>query len=201
MYKSPVLEWYLRIKLRIEAGYDNFNKLVPIKGKIVDAGCGYGFLSYVLSMKSADREIIGIDYDENKIADTVNCFIRTDKLTFKHADITKYDFEQADCFIFSDVLHYLKPEDIENIAQKISLKLNPGGTVIIRDADADEHKFNKITEFLSTKFFKFNKINNQLNFFTTKDICAVFEKYGFVYEVITEKKHVINTYWKLRIEN
>jgi 1-acyl-sn-glycerol-3-phosphate acyltransferase len=198
MYKSPVLEWYLRIKLKIESGYDNFNKLVPAKGKIVDAGCGYGFLSYILSMKSAGREIIGIDYDEEKIADAVNCFIRTDKVNFKHADITKYDFEQADCFIFSDVLHYLKPEDIENIAQKISSKLNPNGTVIIRDADAGEHKFNKITEFLSTKVFKFNKINNQLNFFTTKDVCAIFEKHGFVYKVITVEKHAINTYWILR---
>ncbi|MDR1130275.1 MAG: 1-acyl-sn-glycerol-3-phosphate acyltransferase, partial [Prevotellaceae bacterium] len=112
MYRGPVLEWYLRIKMKIEDAYCSFDRLVPSKGKIVDAGCGYGFLSYVLSMKSAGREITGIDYDEDKIATAANCYIKTDRLNFEYADVTKYDFEQADCFIFSDVLHYIEPEGI-----------------------------------------------------------------------------------------
>jgi 1-acyl-sn-glycerol-3-phosphate acyltransferase len=195
MYKDPVLEWYLRIKLKIEDAYCNFNQFVPLKGKIVDAGCGYGFLSYILSMKSADREITAIDYDEDKIAYATNCYIKTDKLNFECADITKYDFENADCFIFSDVLHYVKQEDIANIAQKISEKLNSGGSIIIRDADTDGHKFNEITEFFSTKIFKFNKVNNRLNFFSSKEICEIFAKHGFSHTIVTDKKHAINTYW------
>jgi SAM-dependent methyltransferase len=164
----------------------------------VDAGCGYGFLSYILSIKSKDREIKGIDYDEEKITTAANCdLIGTNRLRFEYADITKYDFEYADCFIFSDVLHYIELENIENIARKISRKLNPGGNIIIRDADVSGHKFNKITEFFSTKLFKFNKINNRLNFFSTKDICEIFNKYGFSYNIVAAEKHTINTYWIL----
>jgi 1-acyl-sn-glycerol-3-phosphate acyltransferase len=199
MYKGPVLEWYLRIKLKIENAYCSFDSLVPSNGKIVDAGCGYGFLSYVLAIKSAGRQITGIDYDEDKITVAANCYIKTDRLIFKHADITKYDFENADCFIFSDVLHYINPENIANIAQKLSKKLNSGGKIIIRDVDMSEHKFNKITEFLSTKIFKFNKTDNCPNFFSTKDICGIFSKYGFSYDIITCEKHATNTYWVLEI--
>jgi 1-acyl-sn-glycerol-3-phosphate acyltransferase len=202
MYKGPVLEWYLRIKLKMEDAYCSFDGFVPLKGKIVDAGCGYGFLSYILSMKSSERKITGIDYDGDKIADAANCSLKTDRVNFECADITEYDFGNADCFIFCDILHYVEPEDIERIARKVSEKLNPGGSVIIRDADANEHQFNKITEFLSTRIFKFNKLNNRLNFFSTEDICAIFGKYGFSYNVVTDKRHAINTCWILvRVES
>jgi 1-acyl-sn-glycerol-3-phosphate acyltransferase len=198
MYKGTVLEWYLRIKLKIEDAYSTFNRIVPLKGKIVDAGCGYGFLSYVLSMKSATREITAIDYDEKKIACAANCHIKTGRVNFECADIAGYEYDSADCFIFSDVLHYLQQEDIANIAHKISEKLNPGGSIIIRDADIDKLDFNRIMEFLSTKVFGFNRMNNSLNFFSSKDVCDIFGKYGFSHTVISDKKRAINTYWILR---
>jgi 1-acyl-sn-glycerol-3-phosphate acyltransferase len=197
MYKGPIIEWYLRIKLKIENAYGTFDEYVPREGKIVDAGCGYGFLSYILSFKSAKRMITAIDYDKDKIAVATNCNITTDKVKFVYADIAKYDFEHADCFIFSDVLHYIKPDDMENIVRQVTEKLNPGGKIIIRDADSDGHNFNRITEFLSIKVFRFNKTNNRLNFFSTKDICDIFNKYGFSYTIVTDKKRTINTYWIL----
>ena len=198
MYKGPVLEWYLRIKLKIENTYTDFNKIVPQKGCIIDAGCGYGFLPYVLSIKSAKRNIVGIDYDEEKIADAENSYIRTHKVNFEQEDITRYTYPQADCYIFSDVLHYINLEDIECIAEKVSAKINAGGMVIIRDADKGDHKFNKVSEFLSTKIFKFNKATSHLNFFTTEDICKIFAKYGFVPDIIHNNGFAINTYWILK---
>ncbi|MDR1130261.1 MAG: hypothetical protein LBK96_04705, partial [Prevotellaceae bacterium] len=78
-----------------------------------------------------------------------------------------------------------------------SEKLNPGGIIIIRDADENGHKFNRITEFFSTEIFKFNKTNNRLNFFSTKDICEIFNRYGFSYRIIDSEKQMINTCWVL----
>jgi SAM-dependent methyltransferase len=196
MYSSPVLEWYLRIKLKIEDAYSVFDRLVPKEGKIVDAGCGYGFLPYILSIKSAKRTVTAIDYDGDKIECAASCLAGTDRVKFIRADIAGYDFEHADCFIFSDVLHYLKPEDIENTARQMSEKLNPGGAVIIRDADAGEHGFNRMTEFLSIKVFKFNRADSRLNFFSTDDICSIFGRYGFSCSVTADRKRTINTYIK-----
>jgi 1-acyl-sn-glycerol-3-phosphate acyltransferase len=198
MYKGPVLEWYLRVKLGIENTYYDFNRFVPLRGTIVDAGCGYGFLAYVLSMKSSGRRIIAIDYDEKKIEYAANCHIINERVKFQHADITEYEFPNADCFIFSDVLHYLKREAITEVARKISTRLNVGGTIIIRDADIDRHRFNRITEFLSTRIFRFNKADNRLNFFSTEDICTIFKAYGFSYNVFSDPSRAINTYWIIK---
>ncbi len=68
IYKGPVLEWYLRVKLRLEKDYDFFNNIIPREATVVDLGCGYGFLSVMLGLVSENRQITGIDYDEKKIA-------------------------------------------------------------------------------------------------------------------------------------
>jgi 1-acyl-sn-glycerol-3-phosphate acyltransferase len=67
IYKGPVLEWYFRIKFRMEDRYRMFDKLIPRDAAIYDLGCGYGFLSLMLGLISPARQIRGIDFDEEKI--------------------------------------------------------------------------------------------------------------------------------------
>jgi 2-polyprenyl-3-methyl-5-hydroxy-6-metoxy-1,4-benzoquinol methylase len=68
IYKGPVLEWYLRVKIRMENDYRTFHELLPGRGRILDIGCGYGFMSYMLQFASQERELLGYDHDEEKIA-------------------------------------------------------------------------------------------------------------------------------------
>ena len=42
LYKGPVLEWYMRIKVQLEGYYTRFERLIPRNSTIVDMGCGYG---------------------------------------------------------------------------------------------------------------------------------------------------------------
>ncbi len=44
-YKGPVLEWYMRVKVRMEKSYDLFDRTVPRDASVVDIGCGYGALA------------------------------------------------------------------------------------------------------------------------------------------------------------
>ncbi len=76
IYKGPVLEWYLRVKIRMENDYLPFHQLLPLQGRMLDIGCGYGFMSYMLHFAAPAREIIGFDYDEEKIAVANHCFSR-----------------------------------------------------------------------------------------------------------------------------
>ncbi len=201
MFYSPMLEWYLRIKVKMEKTYEAFENIVPKSGTIVDAGCGYGFLVHTLAMRSHQRILLGIDYDEEKINAAQNPYLQNERISFITADIMQYEFPQADCFILSDVLHYLSFEKTREILYKLNEKISERGVIIIRDADKDnnkEHRFNRISEFLSTKIFKFNKTANKLNFFSSGLLMEEAVHLGFAVEEIDNKHAAINKMIVLR---
>jgi 1-acyl-sn-glycerol-3-phosphate acyltransferase len=174
LYKGPVLEWYLRVKIRLEKSYQIFHDLLPKEGRILDIGCGYGFMSYMLHFLSPARDIIGYDYDEEKIAVANHCFSRDTSIHFVTKDVTGLQMSPADAIIISDTLHYLQPDQQEMLIRKCMNALRAGGTMIIRDGDRDlkkKHERTKWTEFLSTRFFAFNKTSGHpLQFLSGKII-------------------------------
>jgi 2-polyprenyl-3-methyl-5-hydroxy-6-metoxy-1,4-benzoquinol methylase len=163
LYKGPVLEWYQRIKVSMEKNYSQFNELVPASGNILDIGCGYGFLCYMLHFVSKERNITGIDYDEEKIATAMHCFSKSGSVNFHYADAMAFEFEEYDCIILSDILHYLQPADQEALMEKSIKHLKNNGVIIIRDGNAalsNRHRGTRVTEFFSTKLLGFNKTNS-----------------------------------------
>ncbi|MGZ4067613.1 MAG: 1-acyl-sn-glycerol-3-phosphate acyltransferase [Bacteroidia bacterium] len=202
IYKGPVLEWYCRIKMSMENNYKLFESLIPKKGKITDVGCGYGFLSLMLDKMSREREITGIDYDDEKISIADNCHGKTKKINFIKADITEYEFEKSDAFIINDVLHYLLPDQQINVLEKCIAKLNDKGTLIIRDGDAsktEKHKFTRLTEFFSVNS-GFNKaIEDGLHFFSSETVKNTLSKYpGLSFEIINNDKVTSNVIFVVR---
>lgn len=202
LYKGPVLEWYMRIKTKLEKNYEPFHKLVPEKGKILDIGCGYGFMSYMLAFTSPGREITGIDYDEDKIDTANNCFSRTNTINFVHGDVMGFAFEQYDCIILADMLHYLQPDEQKRVIEKCMAKLNPGGMIIIRDGDKDKealHKKTKLTEFFSTKVLSFNKTKETgLSFLSGRMIREMAQANGMSCEEVPDSKVTSNTVFILK---
>ena len=205
LYKGPLIEWYMRIKVRLEKNYQPFHELVPLKGKILDAGCGYGFMSYMLYFSSTQREITGIDYDENKIITANNCFSKTDKINFIHSDVLSFAFENYDAIILSDMLHYLQPADQKTVIEKSIHQLNPGGIVIIREGDKDsmkKHKRTELTEFFSTKLFSFNKTAAKgLSFLSGKTIREMAVTNDMECKEIKNSKYTSNTIFVLKNKN
>jgi 1-acyl-sn-glycerol-3-phosphate acyltransferase len=166
-YKGPVLEWYLRIKIMMEHKYRFFDQIIPRDASIVDVGCGYGPLSYMLALTSSNRKVLGIDYDKTKIDVARHGALRPVNLAFEHGDAVMYDFSMADIFILNDMLHYL-PEKEQNILfAQCSRCLKEGGMIIVRDGDtqkANRHRITQFTEILSTKIFGFNKAKTAFTF-------------------------------------
>jgi 1-acyl-sn-glycerol-3-phosphate acyltransferase len=174
MYKGPVLEWYLRVKIRLENDYQLFHDLIPRQGLVLDIGCGYGFMSYMLQFAAPGRDIVGYDYDEEKIAVASHCFSRNENIHFLKVDINHVHPGQADAIILSDVLHYLQPDQQESLIQKCMDAIRPAGVLLIREGDRDlkkRHKSTRLTEFFSTRFFAFNKTaGHPLNYLSGKTI-------------------------------
>jgi 1-acyl-sn-glycerol-3-phosphate acyltransferase len=204
LFKGPVLEWYLRVKMRIEKYYQPYNELVPREGKILDLGCGYGFTSYMLAITSPSRKITGVDHDTEKIRVAQNCFLKNDNINFICDDISLYPFCNMDAILLSDVLHYLPPASQETLLDRCMENLNPGGMILIRDADSKEeklHKRTKILEFFSTRILGFNKATGtqgKMHFTSLEDIRRNVDRHGLKLEVIHEARHTSNLLLILR---
>ncbi len=203
IYKGPVLEWYCRIKTKLENNYSLFESLMPKVGKIVDVGCGYGFLPYMLMFKSKNRIILGVDFDDEKIEVASNCVSKSDNLSFAVGDVTNYEMPFADGFIISDVLHYLKEEQQIQVIENCVSKLNKGGVLVIRDADKDitsRQKGTWYTEFMSTKVFGFNKTKTDgLHFVSGTTIKNTLQKFQHLQiEVIDNTKLTSNIIYVAR---
>ncbi|WP_217604084.1 trifunctional MMPL family transporter/lysophospholipid acyltransferase/class I SAM-dependent methyltransferase [Chitinophaga sp. GbtcB8] len=201
IYKGPVLEWYMRIKTRMENNYTLFHSLVPEKGRILDIGCGYGFMSYMLHFLSAERTVTGVDYDEDKITTANHCYLKNDKVNFECADVVSYTFGQHDAFIISDVLHYLQPQEQEQLLHRCLQQLAPGGVIIVRDGDADmskRHEGTRLTEFFSTRLLGFNKTKQQLSFFSGQHLKQLIEKMGASLEQIDNTKYTSNVIFVIK---
>jgi uncharacterized protein len=201
VYKGPVLEWYMRIKLRLEKYYLPFHQHLPMRGNILDLGCGYGFLCYMLQFLSDQRIITGVDYDDEKIAVAEHGYLRGERLKFYCADVTKFPLEKYDGIVISDVLHYLSDERQEILLQRTMDALNPGGVLLVREGNADlrdRHKGTRMTEFFSVKLLKFNKSTSALNFLSGETIKRIAKGNGLSMEINDDAKYTSNVIFVIR---
>ncbi len=202
IYKGPVLEWYMRVKTQMEGNYQQFDALLPREGSIMDIGCGYGAMSYMLAWLAPGRQITGVDHDEEKIITANNNYCKSSQLNFIQGDVAAMDIEQHDAFILSDVLHYLTAEEQENLLEQCIRNLSPEGVIILRDGDmerAQRHEGTKFTEWLSTKVFGFNKTGRQeLTFLSASGVRSIIKKYGAVAEEIDNTRYTSNVIFVIR---
>lgn len=203
IYCGPVLEWYVKIKVKMERNYALLHSLVPHKCKVVDIGCGYGMAPFMLTLLSPQRDITGIDYDKEKIDTARNSMLMRDSggkikgnLKFFHANALEFDMPAADVFIMSDMLHYLAENEQITIIEKCIANLNEGGKIIIRDGDTNKKEQQKVTalsEFFSTRFTRFNKAESGLHFTSGNFIDQIAARNGMKVESISNDTLTSNT--------
>jgi uncharacterized protein len=204
LYKGPVLEWYLKIKLRLEKNYAVFQELVPQKARVLDLGCGYGFLCYMLQFLSEERIITGVDYDEEKITIAQHGYLRTERLNFVCSDIVTYPLEKYDVIMLNDVLHYLTPDKQHLVLANVFRALNPGGKVIIREGNTDltvKHRGTKLSELFSVKLLRFNKANSPLHFISGELIRNFATQYNLEVAVMDNTRFTSNVIFVVSAPN
>lgn len=195
IYKGPVLEWYLRIKLRLEKDYDFFNNIIPREASVVDLGCGYGFLSVMLGLVSENRQITGMDYDEQKIAVARNVSRHMKHIHFSSGDITSGEIPKGDVYILNDVLHYLPVNLQLRVLDQCMEAIPDNGMIIFRDADTElkrRTRFTKFTEIQSTKIFRFNKTEYKLSYLPASTIESFIKEKGCSFKRVDHSKFTSN---------
>lgn len=203
VYKGPVLEWYVRVKLALEDYYITLHKLIPDNARIVDLGCGYGYMTYGLAFSRSGRSIIGIDYDAEKIEVAKNCAVKPQNISFDHGDVVTYDYGPADVFVVSDVMHYLTTDEQGRLLDNMADHITTAGMIFIREGDTSQkerHKGTELTEFFSTRT-GFNKTKNALNFISRNMVQEFAEKKNFDLQIIDNTKLTSNTLFVLKKNN
>jgi|ETNmetMinimDraft_16_1059900.scaffolds.fasta_scaffold78096_1 2-polyprenyl-3-methyl-5-hydroxy-6-metoxy-1,4-benzoquinol methylase len=155
-YKPNTLYWYNRLKFFLFP-FIKLEMLVPKNGFIIDLGCSHGLLANYLALRSETRDVLGVEMNENRIK-FANIGIKNTK--FKAGDITKIDIPQADCIIFTHVLHHLFTyEEQERLLKFCYQKLKSNGTLIICEVGRSP-KWKYIVSLVADKMlYPFEKIN------------------------------------------
>jgi 1-acyl-sn-glycerol-3-phosphate acyltransferase len=168
VFKGPILELYLRSKICFEKYYQVDNELIPRDGEILDLGCGYGFLSHMLSLTSPSRRITGVDHDEEKVRVARNGFLKNKNLDFIFEDITSYSFGNKDAIILNDVLQYMSQEKQTELLTRCIERLNPGGIILIKSSYTEVRGFRRkrrLTEFVLNILESFIKTSGKSTLF------------------------------------
>ncbi|MFH1161136.1 MAG: 1-acyl-sn-glycerol-3-phosphate acyltransferase, partial [bacterium] len=204
LFKGPVLEWYVRIKLKLEENFRQYHELLPKQGEILDLGCGYGYITYLLMLTSDERTLTGVDYDQEKITIALNGFLKNERIRFICQDISTYPISPHDGILLGDVLHYLPPDKQASLLQVCMENLKPGGVILLREGNSDlqkRHRRTRLTEFFSTRVLHFNQTldqRKQLWFVSAGAIRHQAELYGCSFELIDQGKKTSNVFMVIR---
>lgn len=206
-YKEPHVEWYMRVKIRLEHNYELFDREISANATITDIGCGYGALDFMLAMRYKTRKIVGIDYDEEKIETAQHSFLvqriaeSGGRIEFISGDATQLEIPQSDVFVVNDMLHYLTAENQTLLLSKCVEKLNNDGQIIIRDGNTqniERQKVTRLTEIFSTKIFRFNKTAGELHFTSSDAIQQFAQNNSLTFSAIANDNRTSNTIYILR---
>lgn len=172
MKSPPWLEWYVYVKMKLANSYTQLLSYIPTNQTVYDFGCGYGYVSLLLHQQDPNRNIIGVDYDEEKITIADNLITKNEHLEFYQADIRHFQITKKASFIISDVLHYLSKKDQFEFLTRCVENLDDNGIIIIREADNSNSKHSNAewTERLST-FLGFNKATfSEMEFISKQEL-------------------------------
>ena len=205
IYKGPVTEWYVRVKMKMEKNYAFFDSMLPDSGQITDIGCGMGQMDFMLSMYKSGRRILGIDYDDEKITVAQHCWLNKclGGLSFRCDDASKAELPESDAFIISDMMHYLSAEKQLELIQRCASKLKSGGLILVRDSDSENAEGQKITalsEVFSTKILRFNRTEGELSYISQSRMEEIARKTGLSMKVKANDEITSNTFYILRLE-
>lgn len=205
IYKGPVTEWYVRVKMKMEKNYAFFDSMLPDTGQITDIGCGMGQMDFMLSMYKSGRRILGIDYDDEKITVAQHCWLNKclGGLSFRCEDASQSELPESDAFIISDMMHYLSAEKQLELIQRCASKLKSGGLILVRDSDSENAEGQKITalsEIFSTKILRFNRTEGELSFISQSRMEEIARETGLSMAVKANDEITSNTFYILRLE-
>jgi trans-aconitate methyltransferase len=193
---SGVTAWeFARGKLRNDPAYRQVvtGGLLPVRGHLLDVGCGQGLLLALIAAARragragtwpaewppapTDLELTGVEL-RPRIARIAADTLGSDA-AIHTADVRTLTPASANIIALFDILHLMSADDQERLLTALTSSLNPGGALLVREADAaGGWRFhavrigNRITALATRRW------RTRFHFRTTADWHALLERQG-----------------------
>ena len=162
--------------------YEQITRFVPQNGKVLDIGCGYGILSIFLALESAERQVLGIDINQNRI-NAIDEFISNlpENLDFENTDIESLRKEKFDCVIMEEILHHIPRKEQQGVLNKTNEILQDDGYFILRDNNKRWSLRNIFVNYPAE--YLLYATEEKANFCTNSEFIEMLDKANFSCEV------------------
>lgn len=127
--------WYAWFKYRLDPCYFNVAAQIPPHSFTVDLGTGLGMLPVVLALQGEGRQALGIEWDEKKTKVATQVSLALKDVRIQEGDVLTCDIPACDVITLVDMLHYYQPEIQDALLERCVRALNPGGRLLVREAD------------------------------------------------------------------
>jgi SAM-dependent methyltransferase len=182
-YQGPYVSQFVYWKMKTDPLFQAVEAAVPLRGLILDLGCGYGIVAHWLTLCAPERTVSGVDFDTDKIRVAQATARFNHSVVFEQRDILEWvEYPACDCVLLCDVLHYFPRELKAEVLRKVFQALRPGGCLIVRDACAEEtsrHGRVAWSEKWAVRFGQ-NKSRHGLHFENEATHLALLREEGFV---------------------
>lgn len=164
-----------------DAPYQEIERIVPKKGKIMDLGSGDGLLSNYLGLSSQIRNIIGIELNKKRFVES-NKGVKN--VSFKVGDILKSKMDKVDAILLIHVFHHLPSYGSQiKILEACKKNLNKKGKLIVAEVIHKpilKYLFSYFTDKLILPIVFNNKLfDNGIYYRKDSDWKKLFKSYGF----------------------
>jgi SAM-dependent methyltransferase len=138
-YQGPYVTQFVFWKMKTDPLFTAVETTVPLRGEILDLGCGYGIVAHWLTAFDGERTVRGVDFDAEKVRVAAATALANPRVSFERRDILEWpQYPACDCVLLCDVLHYFPREWKAAVLRKAFQALRPGGRLIVRDAFASQ---------------------------------------------------------------
>lgn len=108
---------------------------LPKRGRILDVGCGYGYLANYLSLESPGRQVTAFDVAADRIQTARETVGGRRNIEFLAGRSEALPAQTFDGMVIADVLHHVPPAQQAPLLAGLTGTLKLGGILVLRETD------------------------------------------------------------------
>ena len=168
---------------------------LPEQGLVLDLGCGYGFISHLVTASYPDRSVIGIDLSSHRIEVARRSLNHRNNVEFHAADIREVQPPQCDAVMLIDILCMLQYRDQERILALCYEKLCNHGVLIIKGTGKSpywKYAYTYVENMVRTKLGMYGREipRHSFQYWDVQDFLKLLGRIGFHATMIPLKSYL-----------